>query len=342
MKKVYLVHCWDGSSDDGWYPWLDSELKRYDIEVVRFDMPNTASPKIDEWVKTLDSKVNSLDGGTYFIGHSIGCQAIMRYLETLEVTNIGGILFVAPWLDLLPYAIDDEESYETAYPWISTPINFEKIRKFTTNINCIFSSDDYFVSLEQESKFKQLLNANTVVVKEKGHISAEDGVYESSEILELARKMLGIWNMTDEEYIDIAIEISKHAKYPYGAIVVKDNQIVGRSDDKSCVSKTMYAHPELVAIDSACRNSNLYGELKGAIMYVSCQSCMMCMGAILYEEFAKIVYAATLQDSNNYYCPEIIVSTNDLAKYSKEEIEIIDCLHRDKAIDVLKSRALED
>ena len=37
--------------------------------------------------------------------------------------------------------------------------------------------------------------------------------------------------MTDEQYIDIAIEISKNAKYPYGAIVVKDGEIIGRSDD---------------------------------------------------------------------------------------------------------------
>ena len=33
---------------------------------------------------------------------------------------------------------------------------------------------------------------------------------------------------------------------------------------------------------------------------------MMCMGAILYEEFSKVVYAATLQDSNDNYCPEMI------------------------------------
>lgn len=42
--------------------------------------------------------------------------------------------------------------------------------------------------------------------------------------------------MTDEQYIDIAIEISKNAKYPYGAIVVKDNQIIGRNDEKNATS----------------------------------------------------------------------------------------------------------
>ena len=190
MKKVYLAHCWDGTSNDGWYPWIEKELKKYDAVVEKFDMPNTSNPTIKEWIGTLSSKVESLDEDTYFLGHSIGCQTIMRFLETKELTKIGGILFVAPWLDLLPKAIEDEESYNTAYPWINTPIDFEKIKKFTNNISCIFSDDDYFVSLEQEVKFKEKLNAKTVIVKSKGHISQDDDVYELDEILIMSKNML--------------------------------------------------------------------------------------------------------------------------------------------------------
>lgn len=73
-------------------------------------------------------------------------------------------------------------------------------------------------------------------------------------------------------------------------------------------------------------------------MYVSCEPCMMCMGAILYEEFSKIVYAATLKDSNDNYYPEMITDTNELAKYSKNKIEIIEKLNRDKAVEILKMR----
>lgn len=144
--------------------------------------------------------------------------------------------------------------------------------------------------------------------------------------------------MTDKEYIDIAIEISKDAKYPYGAIVVKDDQIIGRSDDKTLIGESMYSHAELMAIESASKNKNLYGDLKGATMYVSCEPCMMCMGAILYEEFSKVVYAATLQDSNDNYCPEMITNINELSKYSKNKIEIVGELNRNKAVEVLKLR----
>ena len=153
-------------------------------------MPNTSSPKISEWVGKLNSKVDNLSSETFFIGHSIGCQTIMRYLETKEITKIGGILFVAPWLDLLPEAVADEESYNTAQPWIKIPINFEKIKQFTNNINCIFSDNDYFVDIEQEQEFQKKLNAKTIVAKNKGHISQEDNVYELQEILDLSEEML--------------------------------------------------------------------------------------------------------------------------------------------------------
>ena len=146
--------------------------------------------------------------------------------------------------------------------------------------------------------------------------------------------------MNDEQYIDIAIEISKKAKYPYGAIVVRDGEIIGRRDDKTLMETSMFSHAELKAIESASKNKNLYGDLKGATIYVSCEPCMMCMGAILYEEFSKLVYACTLQDSNDNYCPEILTDINVLSSYSKNKIEIVKELHRDKAIEVLNERKL--
>ena len=190
MNKVYIVHCWDGTKDDSWYPWLDKELTNENTTVYRFDMPNTENPKIEEWVPFLDSMVKDLDSNTYFVGHSIGCQTILRFLQSRDITNIGGILLVAPWLDLLPEAINEPESYETAKPWLTTPIDFEKVKKFTSNINCIFSDNDYFVSLSQKEEFEKLLNAKTIVVSNKGHISQEDDVYELKEILDVCNSMI--------------------------------------------------------------------------------------------------------------------------------------------------------
>lgn len=190
MNKIYIIHCWDGTKEDGWYPWLDKELSNKNNKVYRLNMPNTANPKIEEWVSFLDKQIETLDDKTYFIGHSIGCQTILRYLQTKDICKVGGILFVAPWLDLLDYAIEDEDSYNTAKPWLTIPINFEKIKKFTNNISCIFSDNDYFVSLDQKDKFEELLNVKTIIVNNKGHISQDDNVYELKEILEECKKMI--------------------------------------------------------------------------------------------------------------------------------------------------------
>ena len=60
MNKIYIVHCWDGSKEDGWYPWLDKNLSNEKNSVYRFDMPNTANPKINEWVEFLNKQVDCL------------------------------------------------------------------------------------------------------------------------------------------------------------------------------------------------------------------------------------------------------------------------------------------
>ena len=142
--------------------------------------------------------------------------------------------------------------------------------------------------------------------------------------------------MNDEQFIDIAIEISKKAKYPYGAIVVKDGEIIGRSDDNTLMETSMYSHAELEAIESASKNKNLYGDLKGATLYVSCEPCMMCQEAILAEGISRVVYAATIEDSNEYFCDEFPVSIEEIVARSNSHIKIISELHREKAVEVLK------
>ena len=189
MKNIYLIHCWDGTANDGWYPWLEEQIKSPNINFYRLAMPNTATPKIEEWVNKITAEVKSLDENTYFIGHSIGCQAIMRFLEN-KSNKIGGCLFVAPWLELLPAAIADKESYNIALPWLKTPINFANIKQLTNNIHCLFSDNDYWVAQDQAELFANKLKANIYCVSNKGHISQEDGVYELPEILTITKLII--------------------------------------------------------------------------------------------------------------------------------------------------------
>lgn len=144
----------------------------------------------------------------------------------------------------------------------------------------------------------------------------------------------------DEKFIDIAIELSKKAIYPYGAIIVKNGEIIGRSDSDVPVSKTAYSHAELRAIEDAM--DHLGGHLcaeggKDCVIYSSCEPCAMCMGAILYTGIEKLVYGATLEDSKECV-NDILVKAQIVADNCKNRnIKIISELHRDKAIEVLKN-----
>lgn len=147
----------------------------------------------------------------------------------------------------------------------------------------------------------------------------------------------------DEKFIDIAIELSKKSIYPYGAIIVKNGEIIGRSDVDVPVSKTVFSHAELRAIENAMEH--IGGHLcaeggKGCTIYSSCEPCAMCMGAILYTGIERLVYAGTLEDSKECV-NEIIVKAEDVADVCKNrKIEIIKELHRDKAVEVLKNWTL--
>lgn len=172
MKKVYMIHGWGGSSEDNWFPWLRYELEDRDVEVRVFNMPNTENPKIEEWVKYLETKVKDVDKDTYFIGHSIGCQTIMRFLEKLHKDKkIGGCIFVAPWFNLVNL---EPEEMEIAHPWLNSQIHFERVIEHCTNFLCIFSNDDPNVPFTDKEIFKDRIGAKIIIEKKRGHFEDDE------------------------------------------------------------------------------------------------------------------------------------------------------------------------
>ncbi len=169
MRKVFLIHGWGGSSEGEWFDWLKQELPKKDFEVEAFDMPNTNKPKIEEWVKYLENNINldEINEETYFIGHSIGCQTIMRFLEKLHKhKKIAGCIFVDGWFDLINL---EPEEMEIAHPWINSEIHFERILDHCNNFLAIFSDDDPYVHLDEVEKFKKNLGSKIILKHHEGH-----------------------------------------------------------------------------------------------------------------------------------------------------------------------------
>lgn len=191
MKRVFIIHGWGGDSRGDWFVWLGKELEDKGFAVVTPDMPDTQNPKISEWVNKIKELAGNVNEETYFVGHSMGCQAIMRYLEQLPpATKIGGAIFVAGWFNLTDETWDDEGyTPEIADQWINIPMDFNRVKFHSNKFVVINSDDDPYVPLSDVELFKNNLGAEIIMLKNKGHISGEDGSTDLPEVLEELLKM---------------------------------------------------------------------------------------------------------------------------------------------------------
>lgn len=100
-----------------------------------------------------------------------------------------------------------------------------------------------------------------------------------------------------KEAIRLSVENVESGKGgPFGAVVVKDGQIIARGWNQVTATNDPTAHAEVVAIRQACKELNSF-QLEGCEIYTSCEPCPMCLGAIYWARPDKIYYANTKEDA---------------------------------------------
>jgi tRNA(adenine34) deaminase len=90
----------------------------------------------------------------------------------------------------------------------------------------------------------------------------------------------------------LANEAERHDEVPVGAIVVLDNQIIGRGYNQPITSHDPTAHAEIVALRDAAKNIENY-RLVNATLYVTLEPCTMCAGAIIHSRVKRLVFGAS-------------------------------------------------
>lgn len=103
------------------------------------------------------------------------------------------------------------------------------------------------------------------------------------------------WSEADETFMRAAIAEAKVAasvgEVPVGAIVVLDNQIVGRGLNRPIQDHDPTAHAEIVAMRAAAAELRNY-RLNDATVYVTLEPCPMCVGAMLHARISRLVFGA--------------------------------------------------
>src|SRR6266478_9409894 len=84
---------------------------------------------------------------------------------------------------------------------------------------------------------------------------------------------------------------------PFGAVVVKDGNIIAEGANQVTVDHDPTAHAEVLAIRQACRKLGLF-ELKGCELYTSCEPCPMCLGAIYWTRLSRVYFGSLAADAS--------------------------------------------
>jgi tRNA(Arg) A34 adenosine deaminase TadA len=141
----------------------------------------------------------------------------------------------------------------------------------------------------------------------------------------------------EEKFMMQAIDLSQNGVRnneggPFGCIIVKDDTIVGRGNNKVTSSNDPTAHAEVVAIRDACKNLGTF-QLEGCEIYTSCEPCPMCLGAIYWVRPKMVYFANTRQDAASIGFDDSMIYEELGIDLDKRKIPIIN-LGREDALKI--------
>ncbi len=107
--------------------------------------------------------------------------------------------------------------------------------------------------------------------------------------------------MSDERFMREAIRLAEEGLRsgdggPFGCVVVRGGEIVGRGSNRVTSTNDPTAHAEIVAIREACRALGTF-ELSDCELYTSCEPCPMCLAAVYWARIPRLYFANTREDA---------------------------------------------
>lgn len=148
-----------------------------------------------------------------------------------------------------------------------------------------------------------------------------------------------------KEFMREAIRLSKEniehgTGGPFGAVIVKEGQIIAKSANKVTSSNDPTAHAEIEVIRQACRKLNTF-SLTGCEIYTSCEPCPMCLSAIHWARIEKIYFANTRKDAAEINFDDDFIY-REVAKELHERIIPAIQIIREEAIEIFRQWKIKE
>ncbi len=143
------------------------------------------------------------------------------------------------------------------------------------------------------------------------------------------------------EAIRLADESIANGGGPFGAVIVKDGEIVGRGSNQVTLLNDPTAHAEVQAIRDACRALADF-QLIGCELYVNCEPCPMCLAAAHWARVDAVYYAASAADAAEAGFDDVVIKEEILRQPSERHLPMQQALRESALPTFARWRELED
>ena len=141
----------------------------------------------------------------------------------------------------------------------------------------------------------------------------------------------------DEYFIRKAIELAMKSRNegnePFGAILVKDNEIVISGQNQINTSCDPTHHAEIGLIRKFCAENNIL-NLKEYTLYTSCEPCIMCSGAMVWANLKKVVYSVSHEQLAEIAGSNIMISCKEVFEKSPNKPIVVEKVLNEEGLKV--------
>ncbi|MBR5699745.1 MAG: nucleoside deaminase [Bacteroidales bacterium] len=128
--------------------------------------------------------------------------------------------------------------------------------------------------------------------------------------------------------VELSIENVKNGGGPFGAVIVRDGEIIAEGVNRVTANNDPTAHAEVTAIRAACAKLGTF-QLDGCVVYTSCEPCPMCLSAIYWAGISKIYYGNTKKDADDINFGDDFIYEEIAKPYAARRIPMMQLLREE-------------
>jgi len=145
--------------------------------------------------------------------------------------------------------------------------------------------------------------------------------------------------MSHEHWMEIALEEAKKGDLPFGAVLVKDHQVVIKGYNTTQKNHDVSAHAEINVLRHFTMGAKNYSLdlLQGYTLYTTCEPCPMCAAACVWAGVSEIVYGASIKELIALGIKQIDLSCESVVKQGFQKIQVTPGILAGKCLELFKN-----